>query len=101
MARIRGTGLRFIRQLGAMVTREYHRLREKAIRQGTWHPSYQHASTAHATHSPCVAELAWAAGFIEGEGCFNTNNGGCFTRVVQKDPEALTRLLAYFGGSIK
>ncbi len=52
-------------------------------------------------------ELAWAAGVLEGEGCFK-RNGGNFKRglpgttqhitVGQKDPEILLQLKEMFGG---
>lgn len=48
---------------------------------------------------PTPADVAWAAGFAEGEGCFKTHKkrSPCVT-VAQKDPESLYRLLALYGG---
>lgn len=49
-------------------------------------------------------ELAWAAGFIDGEGCFSikrrkTKPTPSF-RIVQVDPRPLQRLQAVIGGSL-
>lgn len=48
-----------------------------------------------ATKSPTKVDLAWAAGFLEGEGYF-----GKALRAAQVQREPLERLLAIFGGSI-
>src|SRR5690349_4872218 len=55
-------------------------------------------STKHASISPTMRDLAWAAGFIEGEGSFS-NNGT--VAAVQRSPEPLEMLLALFGGSLR
>ena len=54
-----------------------------------------------------LKELYWAAGFIEGEGCFTSDprgigygNASCI-RVVQCQQQPLERLRLIFGGSIK
>lgn len=60
-----------------------------------------------ATRSPTDRDLAWAAGFLEGEGCFSKNVGRSVSAVgnarvhagqVQREP--LERLLEIFGGSL-
>lgn len=49
-------------------------------------------------------DLAWAAGFIDGEGCISIrtsgNYYGCVLTVVQKFPSPLLKLQTMFGGSI-
>lgn len=55
--------------------------------------------------SPTGIDLAWAAGFLEGEGCFGWSGGkkGPSSERIsagQKNPEPLYKLLAMFGGRI-
>jgi hypothetical protein len=50
-------------------------------------------------------DIAWAAGFIEGEGCFYcgktpSNHGRVSVSATQKEIEPLLRLKRIFGGSI-
>jgi hypothetical protein len=52
-------------------------------------------------------EIAWAAGFIDGEGCFSAIKGWDKTKyskvhlkVVQVEPEALHRLVDILGGFV-
>jgi hypothetical protein len=52
--------------------------------------------TKVASVRPTKADIAWAAGFIEGEGCFS--RGSVTASQVNREP--LERLLALFGGSI-
>lgn len=52
-------------------------------------------STQKATRSPTLADLAWAAGFMEGEASFSKGR----IHVNQVNREPLHRLLAIFGGS--
>lgn len=72
---------------------------------------HQWPTTPRATHHPTVTELAWAAGFLEGEGSFKgawtkgnqTRAGyrkteGVEASQVQREP--LERLQKFFGGSI-
>ena len=47
--------------------------------------------------TPAKAEVAWAAGFIDGEGCFTGTESQQLT-VVQSDIEPLERLQRIFGG---
>lgn len=65
----------------------------------------ERATTPKATKTPTLMDLAWAAGFIEGEGCYGRSGGfgDASTervQVAQKDPECLYRLQAMFGGRI-
>lgn len=58
-----------------------------------------------AASSPTVADLAWAAGFLEGEGNFYANTRANKhvshgVRAVQKFAEPLYKLQAMFGGSV-
>lgn len=71
---------------------------------------YAKAQCAKATKSPSVADLAWAAGFIEGEGTFSPlqvtlRNGErrSYARIIayQNNPEPLEKLQAMFGGVIR
>ena len=62
--------------------------------------------TARAILHPSVQDIAWAAGFLEGEGCFGRTGGKCRgsgerINVGQRSMEPLERLLALFGGSIR
>ncbi len=53
--------------------------------------------TPKATAHPSVRDIAWAAGFIEGEGHFRPRSQ---VTAVQVDMEPLARLASLFGGSI-
>ena len=67
--------------------------------------------TPKATKTPTRLDLAWAAGFLDGEGCFHTNGGNrklspfwnnVAVSCAQRYPEGLLdRLQAMFGGSIR
>lgn len=61
---------------------------------------YEGPFTAKATCSPTTAQIAWAAGFIEGEGSFACNARTTVISVSQVNREPLDRLLAWFGGRI-
>lgn len=50
-----------------------------------------------ASRSPTLMDIAWAAGFIEGEGCFTTHGQ---VTVTQKTIEPLARLQEFVGGGI-
>ena len=43
-------------------------------------------------------EIAWCAGFFDGEGCIAPIHGSYFIRVTQKNPEALVRFQKVFNG---
>ena len=53
--------------------------------------------TPKASAHPTIRDIAWAAGFIEGEGHFRSRSQ---VTAVQVDVEPLNRLVALFGGSI-
>ncbi len=58
---------------------------------------------AEPTTVPSSEQIAWAAGFLEGEGSFSAMSGTDHRARVsagQKQREPLERLLAYFGGAI-
>ena len=57
-------------------------------------------TTPRATVSPTTVDLAWAAGFLEGEGTFLTNNRSGQAKASQVQREPLERLARFFGGSI-
>ena len=65
----------------------------------------EHPTTEKAKIHPTLRDLAWAAGFIEGEGCIirtcKVGLGSEKINAVQKTPEPLERLQAMFGGAIK
>lgn len=49
-----------------------------------------------------IKELHWAAGFLDGEGCFSNNRPGepVLTACQASDPELLLRLHNLFGGNV-
>ena len=66
-------------------------------------PKYDGKVYLRATRSPTSSDLHWAAGFLEGEGCFSLNHKpiGCpIVSAAQVDSEPLTRLREFLGGSI-
>ena len=55
-----------------------------------------------ASVSPTSRDLEWAAGFLEGEGCFKANNNRCeIIEASQVNPEPLGKLLVLFGGRVR
>lgn len=66
---------------------------------------YAKSALPAAVH-PTVPELAWAAGFLEGEGNFGVNNrnlgrhSSTVVRATQKDTESLFRLQRLLGGTV-
>lgn len=55
-----------------------------------------------ATKVPTAIDIAWAAGFWEGEGsCRRTKTRGISITAVQKDSESLYRLREFFGGNVR
>ena len=52
------------------------------------------------THPLTAVEVAWAAGFLEGEGCFKVTCPNPIIVTTQKEREPLDRLQAAFGGTI-
>jgi hypothetical protein len=50
---------------------------------------------------PTSEDVAWATGFLEGEGCFSFSGGGTAqVSVVQNQKEPLEKLQRFFGGRI-
>lgn len=79
----------------------YRHERLVAIAAGTWERTRERG--ADPSLIPTPVDIAWAAGFLEGEGNFRTPTPGspsANAHATQKDPESLRRLLALFGGSI-
>src|SRR5882762_7386766 len=55
-----------------------------------------------ATKTPTAIDIAWSAGFFEGEGHPRlTYKRGIDLSVTQKDPEVLYRLRDWFGGAVR
>ena len=65
---------------------------------------FERSTTAKAAVNPTIRDIAWAAGFLEGEGYFGrTTGGGVGTERItagQKDEESLHKLIKLFGGTI-
>jgi hypothetical protein len=61
---------------------------------------FEKSTTAKATVSPAFGDLCWAAGFIEGEGCFQRLRNCEKVTVPQVNLDPLLRLQALFGGNI-
>ena len=59
---------------------------------------YTNPKVPKATKSPTPRELEWAAGFLEGEGCFSGSRS--LISASQSSREPLDRLQGLFGGSI-
>lgn len=66
---------------------------------------YEHRGTKKAAVQPTLRDLAWAAGFLEGEGSFSrtgradgTGPSGERVTASQNNREPLDRLAALFGG---
>jgi hypothetical protein len=60
----------------------------------------ENQSTAKSTVSPSLQDIAWAAGFLEGEGSFVRRGVSTVVSAGQLTEEPLRRLLALFGGSV-
>lgn len=61
---------------------------------------YVQPATPKATKHPTLCDIAWAAGFLEGEGCFTWKDTECIVAPqVQREP--LSRLASLFGGTIR
>lgn len=62
---------------------------------------YERPQTKKAILKPTVRDLEWAAGFLEGEGCFGRTAGSQRAGANQVNKEPVQRLLDLFGGSLK
>ena len=63
-------------------------------------PGWEAKTTPKASKSSSIADIHWAAGFLEGEGSFIKNPNNQTISVAQVQLEPLTRLQAFFGGNI-
>lgn len=98
-------------KLAQMRSPEFERRKQEAVRRH-WDtrtaPHHQlgaeHPGTAKATVHPTGRDIAWAAGFLEGEGSFyrssKTAKGTAYVVAYQNNPEPVNRMLALFGGSL-
>lgn len=69
-------------------------------RVGGW-AGCEKKSTLRASTRPSMRDLAWAAGFLEGEGCFSSIRGSARILAVQVNREPIDRLLSVFGGATR
>jgi hypothetical protein len=75
--------------------------REYSRRYRTEGPKYRRAYPNPASRSPSTTDIHWAAGFLEGEGCFAPNMKGCQqVSAAQVEWDPLVRLVQMFGGSV-
>jgi|ERR1044071_5069006 hypothetical protein len=66
-----------------------------------FHPFGVRLKAAQAIARPTTADIAWAAGFYEGEGTCSYATGSQHAIVNQVEREPLDRLRKYFGGTIR
>lgn len=74
------------------------------MRPGVRRNGRQFKGTARASDKPTTRDLEWAAGFLEGEGCFyrdQRRTGGLRVTVAQVNLAPLERLSALFGGNVR
>lgn len=71
----------------------------KSPRRGSNHPGHDTGKLVP-MHDDLTHEHYWAAGFIEGEGCFTSDRGQLRIAVGQKFREPLERLQGVLGGRI-
>ena len=62
---------------------------------------YSKPILAIAEVSPTTVELHWAAGFLDGEGCFSSKSTTQHVSAQQTDPELLFKLSRLFGGNVR
>ncbi len=96
------------REIGVVLGRSNSSIRSRASKLGLslWHISkrfgWERAKTLHATRHPTIRDLEWAAGFLEGEGCWLRAGKAGFQsgakQIATREP--LDRLVALFGGAI-
>lgn len=74
---------------------------ENAKADGTWVP-YARGGTVKPRLHPTTKDIAWAAGFLEGEGSFRPGGNKSSVRITcaQVNREPLALLSALFGGNI-
>lgn len=84
----------------------YMRRRLAEVKAGIWKPTGMRRNVPNATRTPTEADIAWVAGFLEGEGHFqrsyssNDRYGTERASAGQVNPEPLYRLQEFFGGGI-
>lgn len=84
----------------------YMRRRSAELKAGTWKPTRMRRSVPNATRDATLVDIAWAAGFLEGEGHFRRSFGSRdhygteYVAAAQVNLEPLLRLQELFGGSI-
>lgn len=59
--------------------------------------SYDHLE---AVQQPTEVDIAWAAGFLEGEGSFYSGRGSQYVSATQVNAEPLGKMKRLFGGSV-
>ena len=52
------------------------------------------------THGPTPTELAYVAGYIDGEGCLRSNKGGVDIQIKNTYPHVLYEIQRLFGGTV-
>lgn len=87
------------KQMCKVCARAYAKERSAAVRAGTWRRTTRR-NVKEPEVSPTLLEIAWAAGFIEGEGSIHCAEPSGRVYATQKDPESLYRLQRLFGGSV-
>lgn len=84
----------------------YMRRRLVELKAGIWNPTGMRRNVPNATRIPTEVDIAWAAGFLEGEGHFRRSTsarnrfGSEVVSAAQVNPEPLYRLQEFFGGGI-
>ena len=58
-------------------------------------------STALVTHGPTPIELAYVAGYVDGEGCLRSNKGGVDIQIKNTYPHVLYEIQRLFGGTVR
>jgi hypothetical protein len=61
----------------------------------------ENKNTARGCANPPLRDIAWAAGFLEGEGSFTKRGSSLTVTAGQVNEEPLRRIFALFGGSLK
>lgn len=84
----------------------YMRRRLAELKAGIWKPTGMRRNVPNATRSPTESDVAWVAGFLEGEGHFRRSyssrdrHGTEQVSAGQVDREPLYKLQELFGGGI-
>lgn len=82
--------------------RQALRERYASTRKKPRSPAPNHRNTPRAVRSPTIVEIARAAGFIDGEGCFSGKHRGPYVRITasQKNRWFPAQLQEIFGGAV-